>query len=122
MFVRLSRLVVKNLRTSLAIAIPVGKTIVCKRIVCGYLVSIYGRILPTNIIVLPINSYDVNLGMDWLASNIYVCVNAKKVLSQTLRKIYHFETCFFKFIVRIVNQKKKKKKIVKCFRGIQIKC
>jgi hypothetical protein len=74
--VRLSRLVVKILEPSLAVTTPVGKTVVCKHVVCKCLVSICRRVLPTNLIVLPMFSYDVILGMDWLTkhSAIIDCV------------------------------------------------
>ena len=65
-FIRLSRLAVRTLEPSLALTTPVGKTVVCKRAVCECPVSIYGRILPTNLVVLLMFSYDVILGMDWL--------------------------------------------------------
>jgi hypothetical protein len=65
-FVRLSRLVVRTLELGIAVTTPVGKTVVCKRVVCKCLVSICGRVLPANLVVLPMFSYDVILGMDWL--------------------------------------------------------
>jgi hypothetical protein len=74
--VRLSSLVVRTLEPGLVVTTPVGKTMVCKRVVCECLVSIYGRILPSNLVVLPMFSYDVILGMDWLTrhSMIINCV------------------------------------------------
>jgi hypothetical protein len=63
-FVRLSRLVVRTLEPSLAITTPVGKTVVCKHVVCECLVSICGRVLLTNLVVLPMFNYDIILGMD----------------------------------------------------------
>ena len=61
MFIRLSRLVVRTLEPGLAVTTLVWKTMVYKRVVykCG-------RVLPANLIVLPMFSYDVILGMDWL--------------------------------------------------------
>jgi hypothetical protein len=75
-FVRLSRLVVRTLELGLAVTTPVGKTVVCKRVVCEYLVSICGGVLPANLIVLPMFSYNVILGMDLLTkhSTIIDCV------------------------------------------------
>jgi hypothetical protein len=74
--VRLSSLVVRTLEPGLIVTTPVGKTVVCKHVVCECLVSIYGRILPSNLVVLPMFSYDVILGMDWLTrhSVIINCV------------------------------------------------
>jgi hypothetical protein len=44
-FVRLSRLVVRTLEPGLTITTPIGKTVVCKRVVCECPVSICGRVL-----------------------------------------------------------------------------
>ena len=76
MFVRLSRLVVQTLEPGLAITTPVGKNVVCKRVVCECPISIYEKVLPVNLVVLSMFSYDVILGMDWLArhSVIINCV------------------------------------------------
>jgi hypothetical protein len=71
-FIRLSRLVVRTLESSLAITTPVGKTVVCKRVVCECPVSICGRVLPANLVVLPIFSYDVILRMNWLTRHLAV--------------------------------------------------
>jgi hypothetical protein len=45
-FIRLSRLVVRTLEPGLAVTTPVGKTVVHKRVVCKFPVSICGRVLP----------------------------------------------------------------------------
>jgi hypothetical protein len=71
-FVRLSRLIVRTLEPSLAVTTPVGKIVVCKRVVCECLVSICGRVLPTNLVVLPMFSYDVILRMDWLTRHLTI--------------------------------------------------
>jgi hypothetical protein len=68
-FVRLSRLVVRTLEPSLAITMPVGKAMVCKRVVCKCPVSICGRVLPSNLVVLPMFSCNVILRMDWLTKH-----------------------------------------------------
>jgi hypothetical protein len=52
----------RTLEPGLAITTPIGKTVVCKRAVCECPISIYGRVLPTNLVVLPMFSYDVILG------------------------------------------------------------
>jgi hypothetical protein len=72
MFIRLSRLVVRTLEPGLAITSTVGKTVVCKRVVCGYPVSICGRILPANLVVLPMISYNVIHEMDWLVKHLVI--------------------------------------------------
>jgi hypothetical protein len=68
-FIRLSRLVMRTLKPGLAVTTPVGKTVVCKRVVCECPVSICGRVLPTNLVVLPIFNYDIILGIDWLTKH-----------------------------------------------------
>jgi hypothetical protein len=65
-FIRLSRLVVRTLKLGLTVTTPVRKTVVCKRVVCECPVSICGRVFLTNLVVLPMFSYDVILGIDWL--------------------------------------------------------
>ena len=42
---------------------------VCKHVVCECPIRICGRVLPTNLVVLPMFSYDIILGMDWLAKH-----------------------------------------------------
>jgi hypothetical protein len=64
-FVRLSKLVVRTLEPGLVVTTPVGKTVVYKCIVCECPVSICGRVLLVNLVVLPTFNYDVILEMDW---------------------------------------------------------
>jgi hypothetical protein len=75
-FVRLSRLVVRTLKPGLTVTTPIGKTVVYKRVVCECPISICGRVLHPNLVVLPMFSYNVILGMDWLMkhSAIIDCV------------------------------------------------
>jgi hypothetical protein len=82
-FVRLSRLVVKTLELGLAITTPVGKTVVCKRVVCECPVSICGRVLLANLVVLPMFSYDVILGMDWLTRHLAIIDCVLKQVTHT---------------------------------------
>jgi hypothetical protein len=56
---------VRTLELGLAITIPVGKTMVYKRVVCKCPVSICGRALPANLVVFRMFSYDVIFEMDW---------------------------------------------------------
>jgi hypothetical protein len=81
MFGRLSRLVVRTLEPDLAVITPIRKTIVCKRVVCECLVSICGRVLLANLVVLPMISYKVILGMDWLAKHLAVIDYAHKQIT-----------------------------------------
>jgi hypothetical protein len=73
MFIRLSRLVVQTMEPGLAITIPVRKTVACKHVVCRC-----GKVLPTNLVVLPMFSYDVILRMDWLARHSVIIDCARK--------------------------------------------
>jgi hypothetical protein len=75
-FIRLSSLVMRILEPGLAVTTPVGKSVVYKRVVCECPVSICGRVLPINLVVLPMFSYDVILRMDWLTrhSTIIDCI------------------------------------------------
>jgi hypothetical protein len=75
-FARLFRLVVRTLEPGLVVTAPVGKTVVCKRVVCECPVSIYRSVLPANLVVLPMFKYDIILGIDWLMkhSAIIDCV------------------------------------------------
>jgi hypothetical protein len=70
-FVRLSRLAVRTLEPGLAVTTPVGKTVVCKCVVYECPVSICERVLPTNLVVLPM-CYNVILEMDWLTRHSVV--------------------------------------------------
>jgi hypothetical protein len=75
-FLRLSRLVVRTLEPSLAVTTPIGKTMVCNRVVCKCPISICGRVLPADLVVLLMFSYDVIINMDWLMkhSSIINCI------------------------------------------------
>ena len=61
MFVNLSRLVVRTLKSGLATTSSVGETVVYKLVLCRCLLSICGKVVPANLIVLPMISYDVIL-------------------------------------------------------------
>jgi hypothetical protein len=82
-FVRLSRLVVRTLKSGLAVTTPVGKTVVCKHVVCKCPISIYGRVLPANLVVLSMFSYDVILRMDWLMRHSAIIDCAQKQVTLT---------------------------------------
>jgi hypothetical protein len=66
---RLSRLAVRPLDVGLTVATPVGNTVACKSVVCGCPLSICGKILPANLVVFAMFSYNVVLGMDWLTKH-----------------------------------------------------
>jgi hypothetical protein len=82
-FVRLSRLVVRTLEPGLAVTTPIGKTVVCKGVVCECPISICGSVLPTNLVVLPMFSYNIILIMDWLTRHSAVIDCLKQVTLTT---------------------------------------
>ena len=84
-FMRLSRLIVRTLELGLDITTPVGKTIVCNHVVCEYPISICGRVLPTNLVALPMFSYNVILRMDWLTRHSAVINCTQKQVMLTPR-------------------------------------
>jgi hypothetical protein len=59
----------RTLEPGIAVTTPVGKTVVYKCVVCKCPVSICGRVLPANLTILLMFSYDVILGMDWLTKH-----------------------------------------------------
>ena len=73
----------RTLEPSLAVTTPVEKTVVCKHVVYECPVSICGKALPTNLVVLPIFSYDIILGMDWLTRHSAVIDCARKQVMLT---------------------------------------
>jgi hypothetical protein len=83
-FVRLSRLVMRTLEPSLAVTTTIGKTVVCKCIVCECPISICGRVLPANLVVLPMFSYNVIFKMDWLMRHSAFIDSTRKQVMLTL--------------------------------------
>jgi hypothetical protein len=57
--------------------------VVCKRVVCECPVSICGKVLPANLVVLPMFSYDVILRIDWLTRHLAVIYCARKQVTLT---------------------------------------
>jgi hypothetical protein len=131
-FVRLSRHVVRTLKPCLAVTTPIGKTMVYKRVVCECPVSICGRVLPINLVVLPMFSYDIILGMDWLTKYsatidyvlkqvtltpwgegkvMYVGSRERslppKILAVQVKKLAGGDQAFLEFIVAPMKQAKK---------------
>ena len=56
---------------------------VCKRAICECPVSICGRVLPVNLVVLPMFSYDIILDMDWLTKYLAVIDCTQKQVTLT---------------------------------------
>jgi hypothetical protein len=57
--------------------------VVCKRVVCECPISICGRVLLANLVVLPMFSYDIILRMDWLMRHLAIidCVLKQVMLT-----------------------------------------
>lgn len=68
-FVRLSGLVVRPLDVGLAVATPIEKTIMCKRVVYRCPFSICVKITLESLVVFAMFKYNVILEMDWLAKH-----------------------------------------------------
>lgn len=68
-FVRLCSFTVRPQDVGLAVATPVGKTVLCKSAVCSCRLSICGKIHPKNLVVFTIFGSDIILGVDWLAKH-----------------------------------------------------
>jgi hypothetical protein len=71
------------LELGLVVITSVGKTFVSKHVVCKCPVSICRSVLPTNLVVLPMISYDIILGIDWLVrhSTIINCAQKQVTLN-----------------------------------------
>jgi hypothetical protein len=80
MFVQLSRLSVSYLEVGLSIATPVRKTVTRSRIAGGCHITINGRILLANLVVLPLHGYDLILGMHGLAKHFASINSARKLV------------------------------------------
>jgi hypothetical protein len=67
------------------VATPIGKAVICRKIVLGCPTCIEGRTLTTNLIVFDMEGFDIILGMDWLSNNhvIIDCCN-KEIIFRLL--------------------------------------
>ena len=54
------------------------KNVDCKCVVCKFPVSICGSVLPVNLVVLPIFSYDIILRINWLVRHLEIINCAQK--------------------------------------------
>lgn len=73
-FSRDCNLMSKWLDVDLAVATPVGKTVVCTSVVRNCPISIQGHVMPANLVIFEMSGFDVILGMDWL-SMYHDCVD-----------------------------------------------
>jgi hypothetical protein len=59
---------------NLAVATPIGSTILCTSIVKNCPIQVEGNIMPANLVVFEMSGFDIILGMDWL-SKYHACVD-----------------------------------------------
>jgi hypothetical protein len=57
------------MEVGVVVSTPVGKSVICRRIVMGCPILIEGRTLTANLIVFDMEGFDIILGMDWLSKN-----------------------------------------------------
>jgi hypothetical protein len=62
------------LDVDLAVASPVGKTVVCTSVVKNCPISVQGHVMPANLVIFEMSEFDVILGMNWL-SMYHACVD-----------------------------------------------
>jgi len=73
------------LDVDLAVATPVGKTVVCTSVVRNCPISIQGHVMPANLVIFEMSGFDVILGMDWLSMyNACVVCFCKEVVFRPL--------------------------------------
>jgi hypothetical protein len=60
---------IEPMEVGVLVATPVGKAVICRKIVLNCPICIEGRNLTTNLIVFDMEGFDIILGMDWLSNN-----------------------------------------------------
>jgi hypothetical protein len=70
------------MEVGVVVSTPVGKSVLCRKLVRGCPIHIEGRTLMANLIVLDMEGFDIILGMDWLSNNhaIIDCHNKEIIL------------------------------------------
>jgi hypothetical protein len=65
------------MKVGVVVSTPVGRLVICRKIVIGCPIHIEGRTLMANLIVFNMEGFDIILGMDWLSNNhaIIDCYN-----------------------------------------------
>jgi hypothetical protein len=53
------------LDVDLAVATPVGKTVICTSVVRNCPISTQGHVMPANLVIFEMSGFDMILGMDW---------------------------------------------------------
>jgi hypothetical protein len=60
---------IEPLEIGVVVSTPVGKSMLCRKIVSSYPIYIEGRTLTANLIVFDMKGFAIILGMDWLSNN-----------------------------------------------------
>ena len=83
----------ESMEVRVVVSTPMGKSVICRKIVIGCPIHIEGRTLTANLIVFDIEAFNIILGMDWLSNNhaIIDCHNKEIIF----RLLANFE---FKFV------------------------
>lgn len=68
-YVRRYSLNIELLGIGVVVSTPVGKSVICMKIVRKSPIHINGRTLLADLIIFDIHGFDIILGMDWLSSN-----------------------------------------------------
>ena len=57
------------MEVGVVVSTPVGKSVICRKIVMGFPIHIEGQTFMANLIVFDMEGFDIILGMDWLSNN-----------------------------------------------------
>jgi hypothetical protein len=68
-YVKLCSMSMEPLRQNITVVTPVGKSLLCSKVVVNCSIIIGGRTLLANLVVFEMVGYDVILGMDWLSKH-----------------------------------------------------
>jgi hypothetical protein len=60
---------IEPMEVRVVVSTPIGKSVICKKIVLGCPIHIEGRTITTNLIVFDMEGFDIILGKDWLSNN-----------------------------------------------------
>jgi hypothetical protein len=66
-FAKASCLELEALDINLAVATPIGNTILCTSVVKNCPILVEGHVMPANIVVFEMSGFDIIFGMDWLS-------------------------------------------------------
>ena len=69
MYARRFHINLEPIEVGVVVSTPVGKLVICRKIVIGCPIHIEGRTLMANLIVFDMEGFDIILIMDWLSNN-----------------------------------------------------